>query len=114
MEKWLANPFYQEVYVEVDSVSGTGRFDPPARLYVESEQAITEKYAEHYISIFFDTGWPNGLVNGGGQLLPYRAKLSQDSGMILEYYNNYFPEERRGIFRYLVLGHAGGYNLIIL
>jgi len=110
MEKWLANPFYQEVYVEVDSVSGTGRFDPPARLYVESEQAITEKYAEHYISIFFDTGWPNGLVNGGGQLLPYREKLSPESGMILEYYNNYFSIDRRGIFRYLVLGHKGGYN----
>ncbi len=110
MEKWLANPYYQEVYVEVDSVSGKGRLDPPARLYEESAQAITEKYAEHHISIIFDTGWPNGQVNGGGQLLPYWEKLSQDSGMILEYYNNYFSEDRRGIFRYLVLGHKGGYN----
>jgi len=110
MERWLANPYYQEVYVEVDSVSGKGLLDPPSYLYEESAQAIIEKYSEHHISLFFDTGWPNGPVNGGGQLLPYWEKLSQESGMILEYYNNYFPEERRGIFRYLVLGHKGGYN----
>jgi hypothetical protein len=111
MEKWLANPYHQEVYVEIDSVAGSGRFDPPSKLYEESAQAITEKYAEHYISIFFDTGWRNGPVNGGGEILPYYEKLSQDSGMILEYYNNYFPEERRGIFRYLVFGHKGGFNI---
>ena len=110
MAKWLANPYHQEVYVEVDSVAGTGRFDPPVTFYEESKQAITEKYAEHYISIFFDTGWPNNPLHGGGEMLPYWEKLSQDSGMILEYYNNYFPQERRGVFRYLVLGHSGGYN----
>ncbi len=110
MEKWLANPYYQEVYVEVDSVAGAGRFDPPTTFYEESRQAITEKYSEHHISIFFDTGWHNGPLNGGGEILPYWEKLSQDSGMILEYYNNYFPQERRGVFRYLVLGHKGGYN----
>jgi len=110
MERWLANPFYQEVYVEVDSVSGKGRLDPPTRLYEESAEAITEKYAEHHISLFFDTGWPNGPINGGGQLLPYYASLSQDSGLILEYYNNYFPDERKGIFRYMVFSQKGGYN----
>ena len=37
-------------------------------------------------------------------------KLSQDSGMMLQFYNNYFPEERRGIFRYVVIGHGGGFQ----
>ena len=37
-------------------------------------------------------------------------KLSQDSGMMLQFYDNYFPKERRGIFRYLVIGHGGGFT----
>jgi hypothetical protein len=29
---------------------------------------------------------------------------------MLQFYNNYFPDERKGIFRYLVLGHGGGFQ----
>jgi len=57
-----------------------------------------------------DDGWPNSPKHGGGDLVPHIDKLSQDSGMILQYYNNYFPEERRGIFRYVVIGHGGGFQ----
>ena len=110
MARWHANPFYQEIYVEVDSVEAGGRFNPAIKLYTESEQIMIENFAKHHISIYFDDGWPNGPIGGGGEHLPYWEKLSQDSGMILEYYNNYFPQERRGVFRYLVLGHSGGYN----
>jgi hypothetical protein len=30
--------------------------------------------------------------------------------MMLQFYNNYFPEERRGIFRYLIMGHDAGFS----
>jgi len=36
--------------------------------------------------------------------------LSQDSGMILQYYNHHFPDERKGIFRYVLSGHGGPFN----
>ena len=110
MTKWLANPFAQDVYVEVDSIEGRGLFDPPTYLYEECQQAVIEKYAEHNIKLFFDDGWPDTPKNGGGELLPYYKRLSQDSGMILQFYNHNFPDERKGIFRYIVIGHEGGYN----
>jgi len=57
-----------------------------------------------------DDGWTNGPINGGGELLPHIDKISQDSGMMLQFYNNNFADERKGIFRYLVLGHGGGFQ----
>ncbi len=110
MSKWLANPFAQNVYVEVDSIEGRGLLDPPTYLYEECQQAIIEKYAEHNIKLFFDDGWPDTPLNGGGELLPYYKRLSQDSGMILQFYNHNFADERKGIFRYIVIGHEGGFN----
>ena len=29
MAKWFANPFIQDIYIEVDSMGGTGLLDPP-------------------------------------------------------------------------------------
>ncbi len=108
--KYLADPFAQDVYVEVDIMNGKGLFDRPRYLYKESQQAIIEKFAEHNIRIFFDDGWPGGLNNGGGDIVPYYEKISGPSGMMLQYYNNYFPDERKGIFRYMVIGNGGGCN----
>ena len=110
MEKWLANPFIQEIYYEVDVMGRGGFNDPPHYFFEESKQGIIERFAQHNIKCFFDDGWPNSPSNGGGQLLPHIEKVSQDSGMMLQFYNNYFPDERKGIFRYLVLGHGGGFQ----
>ncbi len=110
MSKWFADPFTQDVYVEIDVMKRGGPLDPPHYLYEESKQGIIEKYAEHNIHLFIDDGWPNTPENAGGDLLPHYERLSQDSGMILQFYNNYFPDERKGIFRYVVIGHAGGFN----
>jgi hypothetical protein len=30
--------------------------------------------------------------------------------MMLQFYKNYFPDERKGIFRYMVIGHGGGFS----
>lgn len=110
MEKWFANPYIQDIYYEVDVMGRGGLFDPPHYLFEESKQGIIERFAEHNIYVFFDDGWPNGPINGGGELLPHIEKISQDSGMMLQFYNNNFADERKGIFRYLVLGHGGGFQ----
>ena len=76
----------------------------------KAKQGLIERFAQHNIRLYVDDGWPNSPINGGGQILPHIAKISQDSGMMLQFYNNYFPDDRKGIFRYLVLGHGGGFQ----
>jgi len=113
LEKYFADPFIENIYVEVDMMERTGLIiDPPTIFYEESKQALIERFAQHNIKAFFDDGWPNSPQNGGGQIVPYIERLSQDSGMILQYYNNYFPDERKGGFIYLLLGYPvrGGYQ----
>jgi hypothetical protein len=110
LEKWLANPFIQNIYYEVDHMGSGGRRDPPHLFYEETKQGIIERFAENNIQIFFDDGWPDTPPAGGGQILPHLAMVTQDSGMMLQFYTHYFPDERKGTFRYLVLGHGGGFQ----
>ena len=110
MEKWFANPYIQDIYYEVDVMGRGDLFDPPHYLFEETKQGIIERFAQHNIRVYIDDGWPNGPINGGGQILPHIDKISQDSGMMLQFYNNNFADERKGIFRYLVLGHGGGFQ----
>jgi hypothetical protein len=108
--KWFADPFSQDIYYEVDYMGRGGPFDPPHVFFEESKQGIIERFAEHNIKVFFDDGWPDTPENGGGQELPHIAKISQDSGMMLQFYDHYFPDERKGVYRYLVIGHGGGFQ----
>ena len=110
MANWFADPFIQNMYLEVDSMGRGGPLDPPHYLFDETQQGLIERFTQHNIQMFIDYGWPNSPEHGGGELLPHVDKISQDSGMMLQFYNNYFPAERRGIFRYLVIGHGGGFS----
>jgi hypothetical protein len=110
MAKWFADPYIQDIYYEVDVMGRGGLFDPPHYLFEESKQGLIERFAQHNIRLYVDDGWPKNPINGGGEILPHIAKISQDSGMMLQFYNNNFPDERKGIFRYLVLGHGGGFQ----
>jgi hypothetical protein len=110
MANWFADPYIQDIYYEVDVMGRGGLLDPPHYFYEESKQGIIERFAEHNIHCFFDDGWPNGPKHGGGDILPHIDIISQDSGMMLQFYDTYFPAERRGIFRYLVIGHGGGFQ----
>jgi hypothetical protein len=110
MAKWFADPFIQDIYYEVDYMGRGGLFDPPHVLLEESKQGLIERFAQNNIKLFMDDGWPDSPPNGGGQILPHIAKISQDSGMMLQFYDHYFPDERKGIFRYLVIGHGGGFQ----
>jgi hypothetical protein len=108
MADWFADPFIQDMYIEVDGMERGGLFDPPHYLFEESKQGVIERFAEHNIRVYVDDGWPDSPIHGGGDVLPHFKKISIDSGMMLQFYDNYFPKERRGIFRYLVIGHGGG------
>ena len=108
--KWLADPFSQDIYLEVDWMEGTGIFDPPHIFYKESQWAIVEKFSEHNIRLYIDDGWPGTPINGGGEELDHIKAVSQDTGEILRWYRNNFPDERKGIFRYMVFGHTGNFN----
>ncbi len=110
MEKWFANPFIQDIYIEVDTMGRGGLFDPPHVFFEGSKQAVIERFAEHNIQVFFDDGWPDSPSNGGGQVLPHIDRLSQESGMVLQFYDHYFPDERKGIFIYFIVGHGGGFQ----
>ena len=110
LARWFANPFSQDMYLEVDHMGAQGFFDPDHLLFEEAQQAIIEKYAQHNIKVYIDDGWPDSPYRGGGDVLPHYKLVSQDSGMMLEFYKNYFPDERKGAFRYVAMGHGGPFN----
>jgi hypothetical protein len=111
MVKWFADPFSQDIYVEVDGTEKGGLRDlVPHVFFEESQQGVIERFCEHNINLYIDHGWPDTPQNGGGEMLPYNEKISQDSGMILQFYEHHFPDERKGIFRYVVIGNRGGFN----
>ena len=110
MEKWLAEPFSQDIYCEIDYMGKGGFLDPPHYVEEESRQAIIEKYSEHNIKMFFDIGWPDTPKNGGGEVLPHFEGIGQDTGEVLQFYQHNFPDERKGIFRYVIANHGGPFN----
>jgi hypothetical protein len=109
MEKYFANPYHQDVYLEVDNMLQENFFDEEHIFHPETAQYIIERYAQHNICFYVDFGWPDGPANGGGQFVPYYKVISQDSGMMLQFYEHYFPDERKGIFRYAIVANSAGF-----
>jgi hypothetical protein len=109
MRKYFADPFQRDMYIEVDGMEQNGLFDPAHVFYEESAQILIERFAQHNINIYIDNGWPDGPINGGGELLPHVETISQDSGMMLQFYRHHFADERKGIFRYMIVGHNTGF-----
>jgi hypothetical protein len=108
MQKWLADPFSRDIYIEADGMQKGWILDWEHTLFKETTQIITERFAENGINVYIDDGWPNGPIHGGGELVPYMKVINYDSGEILRYYKNYFPDERKGIFRYLLVCRSAG------
>lgn len=111
IRKWLANPFQPDIYIEVDHTEKTKLFDLDHVFYKESQQMLIERFAQHGIKVFIDDGWADGPLNGGGEILPDVAFLDDVSGkQILQYYTHHFADERKGIFRYMIVsGYDGGF-----
>ena len=111
MRKWFSNPFQPDIYIETDGMVKKGFFDLDHEFYEEAQQMLIERFAQHGIKVFIDDGWPDGPVNGGGEMLPYAIHFDDVEGrQLLEYYNHHFPDERKGIFRYLLAGTIAGFT----
>ena len=109
IEKYFSNPFSQDIYIEVDWMEKDGIFDIEHEFYEETSQIIIERFCENGINMYIDDGWPGGPINGGGQILTHYETISQDSGVMKQFYNHYFSDDRKGIFRYLIVGHNAGF-----
>jgi len=139
MEKWLSNPYYPEIYLEVDYSDKApfspfkiewekGKILPIQRLKIkntklwgqkhifwkESQEMLMDRFNQHGITVHID----DGCMNGGGDTLPFLSSggeggTSTVPHQISEFYNNYFSDDRKGIFRYLIVAHTGGwaYNM---
>jgi len=110
MRKYYANPYHQDVYLEIDNMQKKNAFDVNHKLYPETPEFMMERYAQHNICLYIDSGWPDSPANGGGQYVPYYQVISQDSGMMLQFYNHYFPDDRKGIFRYAIIANSAGFS----
>jgi len=104
MAKWFADPYQPDVYIETDGMKKKNLMDIDHVFWEESQQMIIERYAQHSITVYIDDGWPDGPVNGGGEMLPF-IKIMDDivGGQIKAFYEHHFADERKGIFRYLVV-----------
>lgn len=126
LKKWHADPYQPEIYVEVDFMKNTRFFGlaPDFVFWEESKQLIIDKFSQRSyhktpwaskITVQFD----DGHMGGGGEMLPHvKGPAGMTSGVISEFYKNNFADERKGVFRYLVMGDgtavgkvvAGGWN----
>jgi len=105
MRKYFSNPFQPDIYIETDGMEKKGLIDIDHIFYKESQQMIIERFARHGINVYIDDGWKDGPVNGGGELLPYQENLDDVLGkQLLAFYIHNFADERKGIFRYVVVG----------
>lgn len=110
MRKWFSNPYQPDVYVEVDNMQKKNSFDLDHILHEESQQMVIERLAQHGISCYIDDGWPDGPVNGGGEMLPFMEDMPcETSGQALRFYKHNFADERKGIFRYVWMSNIRGY-----
>jgi hypothetical protein len=110
MRKWFANPFQPDIYIETDGMQKKGRFDVTHIFWKEAQQMIIERFAQHGINVYIDDGWPDGPVNGGGEMLPFHENLDDVVGKNgLSFYLHHFADERKGIFRYVVAGNKAGF-----
>lgn len=133
MAKWLANPYYPDIYIETDYMEKApfkpyeikiekGRILPIPRprlvktgldglehvFWEESQQMLMEEFNKHGITVHID----DGIMGGGGELLPFENEpgaYHQDSGVVSEFYKNNFADERKGIFRYVFVAYGGGW-----
>jgi len=102
MEKWLANPFYQDIYCEVDFMQKGYWFEMEHVLWVDSQWMVMDSFSNHDITVHVDDGWSDGPKNGGGEYLRYVPQTIQPAdGIGSEFYKNHFSNDRHGIFRYI-------------
>lgn len=110
MRKYFADPYRPDIYIEADGMVKGGILDKAHEFYDESAQIMIERFASHGINLYIDNGWPSDSTIGGGELLePHIKTISQETGLMLQWYRHNFADERKGIFRYMIVGHEAGF-----
>jgi len=102
MADWLADPFAQNIYIEIDGMEGPFKWSPPYILPEPSQHLLCNVFSLHNITVIID----DGLMGEGGEFLPYDNTTSYDE--LWNTRNKYFlkwqtDNERRGIFHYAVI-----------
>jgi len=83
--------------------------------WMESQQMIMDRFSEHNITIIIDDGCiETGGLHNGGDILPIiggdgKADHDGSTGYFSKYYETKFDDNRKGVFRYLIITHCGGF-----
>jgi hypothetical protein len=107
LAKWGANPYRQDIYVEVDYMKkGPGLFSRDHVFWEESKQMVMDKFAEQDITLHVD----DGVMGGGGEFLDFHEEfIAEEGGVGSEYYKYHFADDRKGVFRYCAVVHSAGW-----
>lgn len=111
--RYGANPFNPDVFVEIDFMKKNPDkfFDTEHTVPEESQQMVIERLSQYGISTYFDDGWPDGPVNGGGEYLEYVDVIDEIvGGHMARWYKHNFAIDRKGVFRYFVMAANAGIN----
>jgi hypothetical protein len=99
MSAWLADPFAQNIYIEIDGMEGPFKWSQPYTFPKASQQLLCNVFTRHNIALIID----DGLMGEGGELLPYdnltsfpELRNARDRYFLHWNINN----QRRGIFHY--------------
>lgn len=111
--RYGADPFNPDVFVEMDFMEKNPNtlFDLEHVVNKESQQMVIERLSQYGISAYFDDGWPDGPVNGGGEFLEFVEVIDEIvGGHMARWYEHNFADERKGVFRYFVMAANAGIN----
>lgn len=113
LSDYFSDPFHPDVYVETDFMEKNPNklFDLDHVIHEESQQMLIERLSEYGISAYFDDGWPDGPINGGGEYLEFVPVIDEIvGGHMARWYKHNFPDERKGVFRYFIMAYNAGVN----
>ena len=107
LRKYVANPFRQDIFVEVDFMEkAPGLFGKEHVFWEESQQMVMDKFSDQGITLHID----DGIMGGGGEYLDFHEEyILQEGGIGSEYYKYHFADDRKGVFRYGVIVHSAGW-----
>ena len=110
MEKWFADPYQTDIYIEIDGMEKGKLRDWDHISFEETHQMLIERFSQHGINVYIDYGWPDGPINGGGELLDFIDVIDDTVGHHHnKFYVRNFADERKGIFRYVTVVNNAGF-----
>jgi len=109
---YFSDPYSPDIYIEVDGMekNPNALLDWEHIFYKESQQMVIERLAQHNINVYIDDGWPDGPVNGGGEMVEFVETLDEVvGGHMARWYKHNFADERKGVFRYFNVANNAGF-----